>query len=50
MSDPAIDDALYDTASMQLLSGLPLATILTFHHLFEGHILIRKMFLESTTG
>ncbi|MBU2964114.1 hypothetical protein Q4508_08085 [Amphritea sp. 2_MG-2023] len=24
MSEPAIEDALYETASMQLLSGLPL--------------------------
>lgn len=53
MSDPAMEDALYEIASMRLFAGLSLdkpipdhSTILKFRHLLERHGLARKIFSE----
>ncbi|OMH27012.1 IS5 family transposase [Motiliproteus sp. MSK22-1] len=53
MSDPAMEDALYEIASMRLFAGLSLdkpipdhSTILKFRHLLERHNLARKIFDE----
>jgi len=53
MSDPAMEDALYEIASMRLFSGLSLdgaipdhTTIMNFRHLLERHDLARKVFQE----
>lgn len=56
MSDPAMEDALYEIASMRLLAGLSLdcaipdhTTIMNFRHLLERHGLARKIFDEVST-
>ena len=53
MSDPAMEDALYEIASMRQFAGLSLdnpipdhSTILKFRHLLERHNLARKIFDE----
>ncbi len=53
MSDPAMEDALYEIASMRIFAGLSLdalipdhSTILKFRHLLELHGLARKIFKE----
>jgi len=53
MSDPAMEDALYEIASMRLFAGLSLdnpipdhTTIMNFRHLLERHDLARKIFDE----
>lgn len=53
MSDPAMEDALYEIASMRLFAGLSLdgaipdhTTIMNFRHLLERHGLARKIFQE----
>lgn len=53
MSDPAMEDALYEIASMRLFAGLSLdkpvpdhSTILKFRHLLERHDLARQIFSE----
>jgi transposase, IS5 family len=53
MSDPAMEDALYEITSMRLFSGLSLegaipdhTTIMNFRHLLEIHKLGRKLFKE----
>lgn len=53
MSDPAMEDALYEITSMRLFSGLSLegpipdhTTIMNFRHLLERHGLARQMFEE----
>lgn len=56
MSDPAIEDALYEIASMRLFAGLSLdgaipdhTTIMNFRHLLERHGLAHKLFDEVST-
>lgn len=51
LSDPAMEDALYEIASMRLFSGLTLnkpipdhTTIMNFRHLLERHNLARHIF------
>ncbi|SIQ99036.1 IS5 family transposase [Marinobacterium stanieri] len=53
LSDPAMEDALYEIASMRLFAGLSLdkaiqnhSTILKFRHLLEQHGLARQIFDE----
>ena len=53
MSDPAMEDALYDIPAMRLFAGLSLdnaipdhTTIMNFRHLLERHGLTRKIFEE----
>ena len=53
MSDPAMEDALYEIASMCLFAGLSLdgaipdhSTIMNFRHLLERYGLARKIFQE----
>lgn len=53
MSDPAMEDALYEIASMRLFAGLSLdgaipdhTTVMNFRHLLERHGLARKIFHE----
>ncbi len=53
MSDPAMEDALYEITSMRLFSGLSLegpipdhTTIMNFRHLLERHGLARQMLEE----
>jgi IS5 family transposase len=54
LSDPAMEDALYEIASMRLFAGLSLdkaipdhTTILKFRHLLERHGLARQFFQEA---
>ncbi len=56
MSDPAMEDALYEITSMRLFAGLSLegaipdhTTIMNFRHLLEQHKLGRKLFKEVNT-
>ncbi len=57
LSDPAMEDALYDSTSMQRFAGLELGqnsipdetTILHFRHLLEKHNLTSKLF-EAVNG
>ncbi len=56
MSDPAMEDALYEIASIRLFAGLSLdsaipdhTTIMNFRHLMERHGLARKIFNEVST-
>ncbi|SEG88930.1 IS5 family transposase [Marinobacterium lutimaris] len=56
MSDPAMEDALYEIASMRLFAGLSLdgaipdhTTIMNFRHLLERHGMARKIFDEVST-
>ena len=56
MSDPAMEDALYEIASMRLFAGLSLdgaipdhTTIMNFRHLLERHGLARQIFNEVST-
>jgi hypothetical protein len=57
LSDPAMEDALYDIESMRRFAGVDIAvdvipdetTILHFRHLLEKHQLTRKIF-EKTQG
>ena len=56
MSDPAMEDALYEIASMRLFAGLSLdgaipdhTTIMKFRHLLERYDLSRKIFQEVGT-
>jgi IS5 family transposase len=53
LSDPAMEDALYEIASMRLFAGLSLdrpipdhTTIMNFRHLLERHNLARTIFDE----
>jgi IS5 family transposase len=53
MSDPAIEDALYEITSMRFFSGLSLdsptpdhTTIMNFRHLLEKHKLSRQIYKE----
>lgn len=54
LSDPAAEDALYDSESMRRFAGIELAedkipdetTILRFRHLLEGHKLTEQIFAE----
>ncbi len=53
LSDPAMEDALYEVASMRRFAGLNIAdrlpdetTILNFRHLLEKHNLGQKLFAE----
>lgn len=53
LSDPAMEDALYEVASMRRFAGLNIAdrlpdetTILNFRHLLEKHNLGQKLFTE----
>ena len=54
LSDPAAEDALYDSESMRRFAGIELAedtipdesTILRFRHLLEKHALTEQMFAE----
>jgi IS5 family transposase len=54
LSDPAAEDALYDSESMRRFAGIELAedavpdetTILRFRHLLERHQLTERMFAE----
>lgn len=53
MSDPAMEDALYDIPAMRLFAGLSLdntipdhTTIMNFRHLLERHCLARQIFTE----
>jgi len=53
LSDPAMEDALYEIASMRLFTGLSLdqaipdhTTIMNFRHLLERYDLARKIFDE----
>jgi IS5 family transposase len=55
LSDPAMEDALYDSESMRRFAGIDLAvdvipdetTILHFRHLLEEHELTRKIFEKT---
>ena len=56
MSDPAMEDALYEITSMRLFAGLSLdgaipdhTTIMNFRHLLERHGLARQIFNEVST-
>jgi IS5 family transposase len=56
MSDPAMEDALYEIASIHLFAGMSLgkpipdhSTILRFRHLLERHGLATKIFSEVST-
>ncbi len=51
MSDPAMEDALYDTPPIRLFAGLSLdgaipdhTTVMNFRHLLDQHHLARQMF------
>jgi len=53
MSDPAMEDTLYEITSMRLFTGLSLdtpipdhTTIMNFRHLLEKHKLSRQLFKE----
>jgi len=54
LSDPAMEDALYDSMSMQRFAGIDLSgdtvpdetTILNFRHLLEAHDLTERIFSE----
>lgn len=53
ISDPAIEDTLYEITSMRLFAGLSLdspihnyTTIMSFRHLLEKHKLSRQLFKE----
>ncbi len=53
MSDPAMEEALYEITSMRLFAGLSLeiaipdhTTIMNFRHLLEKHKLSRQLFKE----
>jgi len=54
LSDPAVEEALYDSASMRTFVGIDLgrepapdeSTVCKFRHLLEGHGLGRKLFEE----
>ncbi len=53
LSDPAMEDALYEIASMRLFAGLSLdkaipdrTTIMNFRHLLEAHNLARAIFTD----
>lgn len=53
LSDPAMEDALYEIASMRLFAGLSLdkpipdhTTVMNFRHLLERKKLARKIFKE----
>ncbi|GGO75968.1 hypothetical protein GCM10011348_02050 [Marinobacterium nitratireducens] len=55
LSDPAMEDALYEIASMRLFAGLSLdkaipdhSTILKFRHLLERHGLARQIFDDAS--
>lgn len=55
LSDPAMEDALYDSESMRRFAGIDLAaevipdetTILNFRHLLEKHELTKKIFEKT---
>lgn len=53
LSDPAMEDSLYDIVSMRRFSGVELAgipdesTILNFRHLLERHHLTEKLFRKT---
>ena len=53
LSDPAMEDSLYDIASMRRFAGVDLAgipdesTILNFRHLLERHGLTEKLFRKT---
>lgn len=53
LSDPAMEDSLYDITSMRLFAGLGLdnipdeTTILRFRHLLERHHLTEKLFRKT---
>jgi len=57
LSDPAMEDALYDSSSMRRFAGIELAdddvpdesTILRFRHLLEQHKLTEAIFAEVRT-
>ncbi len=57
LSDPAMEDALYDSSSMRAFAGIELAdesvpdesTILRFRHLLEKHKLTEAIFAEVRT-
>lgn len=56
LSDPTMEDALYEIASMRLFAGLSLdrpipdhTTIMNFRHLLERHGLTRQLFEEVST-
>jgi len=56
MSDPAMEDALTDTAPMRMFSGLSSMgsipdhiTIMNFRHLLERHGLARQIFVVVGT-
>lgn len=57
LSDPAAEDALYDSESMRHFAGIELveddipdeSTILRFRHLLERHRLTQRMFAEIRT-
>ena len=57
LSDPAMEDALYDSESMRRFAGLELSedavpdesTILRFRHLLEQHRLTEAIFAEINT-
>ncbi len=56
MSDPAMEDALTDTAPMRMFAGLSSmgsipdhTTIMNFRHLLERHGLARQIFEEVST-
>jgi IS5 family transposase len=57
LSDPAMEDALYDSSSMRRFAGIELAdddvpdesTILRFRHLLEKHQLTQAIFAEVRT-
>jgi len=56
LSDPGMEDALYDSASMRCFAGIELGsdavpdetTILNFRHLLEAHELTKRIFMEVT--
>ena len=55
LSDPAMEDALYDSESMRRFAGIDLTTdlvpdetsILRFRHLLEKHQLTEKLFAPA---
>jgi len=53
LSDPAMEDGLYDIASMRRFAGVDLAgipdesTILSFRHFLERHGLTEKLFRKT---
>jgi len=58
LSDPAMEDALYEITSMRQFAGLSLSTgripdettILNFRHLLEKHQLVQALFDEVRAG